>query len=115
MVHLVENEQSQALPGNTWMRDAQSSFDVVAKLEAALAPRWTVQREVDPSGELAVIVLPTGDDIETPAFALYEQDGMVQVVTIAGETWQGRQVFSTCQRAVAAIVAASLRASACLG
>jgi hypothetical protein len=109
MVDMVEQAYSPALTGNVWLHDALSSFDVVAALESALAPGWSVERETDPAGDLSIVVLPAYDDPACPAFIIYEENGFVQVATIVGDTWQGRRAFPTCQRAVAAIVAASSR------
>jgi hypothetical protein len=84
-----------------------SPFGVVATLSAALNPAWSVEREVDPAGDSSIIVLPACDDPAHSAFLLYEENGFVQVATISGETWT-RRAFPTCQRAVAAIVAAAV-------
>jgi hypothetical protein len=84
-------------------------FNVIAALTTALAPHWTVDRERDPSGELAVIVLPVTDTPARPTFVLYEDNGLVQVLTFLGEDWQKRQTFLTCPRAVSAIIATAAR------
>ena len=54
--HLVEQKYIQPLTAKRWLRDAMSPFDVVATLSAALAPAWTVEREIDPSGNITIIV-----------------------------------------------------------
>jgi hypothetical protein len=105
MDHVVEKNEFRALVGEAWLRDARSPFNVVTALTSALAPEWTVDQEVDPSGELAVIVLPATDTSTRPTFVLYEDDGLMQVSTFFGEDWQKRQAFLTCQRAVSAIFA----------
>ncbi len=51
MGHLVE----QTLVAKDWLRDAMSTFDVAATLSNALAPAWTVEREIDPLGDLTII------------------------------------------------------------
>jgi hypothetical protein len=107
MVHLAEQNDIPALTANVWLHDALSPFNVVAALSAALAPVWSVEREVDPGGDISIIVLPACDDPASTAFVLYEENGFVQVATISGEAWQSRRAFSTCQRAVAAIVTAA--------
>jgi hypothetical protein len=107
MDHLVEQTYSPALTGDVWLHDALTSFDVVAALASALTPAWSVEREIDPAGDLSIIVLPPYDDPAYSAFVIYEENGFVQVATIVGDAWQGRRAFPTCQRAVAAIIAAA--------
>jgi hypothetical protein len=107
MRYPVEEQYSQTLIASAWHCDVLSRFDVLAVLAASLKPDWEVERMVDPNGDISVIVLPTGDDLTQPNFVLYEKDGLVEVATIIGDAWQGSQRFPTCQRAVAAIVAAS--------
>ena len=107
MGHLVEQKYIQPLPAKQWLRDAMSPFDVVATLLAALAPAWTVEREIDPLGDLTIIVLPAGYGSARSAFVLYEDNGCAQFGTIKGEIWQSKCAFPTCQRAVAAIIAAA--------
>jgi hypothetical protein len=107
MGHLVEQQYIRPLTAKKWLQDAMSPFDVAATLSAALAPAWTVEREIDPSGDLTIIVLPTGDGSIRSAFVLYEDDGRAHVGTITGEVWQSKRAFPTCQRAVAAIIAAA--------
>ena len=92
---------------DSWLRDATSTFDVVASLTAVLTPDWVVEQEIDPSGDPCVIVFSAEEDATRPCFVLYEESGRVQVATIKGEVWQRRQTFPTCQRAVASIVAAT--------
>ncbi|HEY4041363.1 MAG TPA: hypothetical protein VGM32_05900 [Rhodopila sp.] len=86
--------------------DAPPQFDVVAALTASLTPSWSAEREIDPSGETSVVVLSVSDNPAHPTFVLYEEEGLVQVATVVGDCWQSRRTFRTCQRAVAAIVAA---------
>jgi hypothetical protein len=105
MGHLVAQQSIQPLVAKAWLREAMSPFDVVATLSAALAPAWTVEREIDPSGDLTIIVLPTSDASIRSAYVLYEDNGCAHVGTIRGEVWQSKRAFPTCQRAVAAIVA----------
>jgi hypothetical protein len=107
MGHLVEQKYIQPLAAKEWLRDARSPFDVAATLSTALAPAWTVEREMDPSGELTIIVLPTGDGSVRSAFVLYEDNGCAHVGTIREEIWQSKRAFPTCQTAVAAIIAAA--------
>jgi hypothetical protein len=107
MGHVIEHKHIPTQTANVWLRDVVSPFDVVAELSAALPLDWTVDREVDPGGDISIIVFPTRDDLERSAFVLYEDNGFVQVGIISGETWQGRRAFPSCQRAVAAIVAAA--------
>jgi hypothetical protein len=97
----------ESLTDEAWLRDARSNFDVGATLASALTPAWTVEREVDPFGDLSLVMLPACGTPARPTFVLYEEDGLVQVSTFFGEDWQHRQAFRTCQRAVAAIVAAA--------
>ena len=107
MGHLIEQNYTRSLAAKEWLRDAMSPFDVVATLSTALAPAWSVEREIDPSGDLTIIVLPTGDGSVRSAFVLYEDNGYAHVGTIRGEIWQSKRAFPTCQRAVAAIIAAA--------
>jgi hypothetical protein len=107
MDHLVEKNDLRDLTNEAWLRDAQASFDVAATLTCVLTPLWTVERELDPTGDLSIVILPFGDTAALPTFVLYEKDGLVQVSTFLGEDWQSCQAFRTCQRAVAAIIAAA--------
>src|ERR1700689_4859215 len=110
MSHVVEHKYIPAQIANVWLQDALSPpFDVVAELSAALSPDWTVEREVDPAGDISIIVFPTCDDLERPAFVLYEDNGFVQVGTVRGDIWQGRRAFPTCRRPVAAILSSAAR------
>jgi hypothetical protein len=106
MGHLIEQKYTQSLAAK-WLRDAMSPFDVVATLSTALAPAWSVEREIDPSGDLTIIVLPTGDRLVRSAFVLYEDNGYAHVGIIMGEIWQSKRAFPTCQQAVAAVIAAA--------
>ncbi len=108
MADVVEKNDVVALTGEIWLRDARSNFDVATELTAAMGPSWTVERELDPSGELSIIVLPVIHTTLSPTFILYEEDGLVQVSIFFGEDWRQRQAFRTCQRAVAAISATAL-------
>ena len=85
MGHLVEQKYIQPLAAKEWLRDAMSPFDIVATLSTALAPAWTAEREIDPSGDLTIIVLPTGDGSIRSAFGPYEDNGYAHVGTIRGE------------------------------
>ncbi len=96
MAYSIVKCDNAALNDVTWLRDARSSFDVAAALTSALTPFWTIEREVDPSGELTIIVLPVGDT-----------DALVQVSTFVCDDWRTRRSFRTCQRAVEAIIAAA--------
>jgi hypothetical protein len=66
-----------------------------------------VEREIDPSGDITIIVLPNGDGSVRSAFVLYEDNGCANVGTVRGEVWQSKRAFSTCRHAVAAIIAAA--------
>jgi hypothetical protein len=107
MAHLVVKQDVRPQNDQIWLRDARSSFDVGAALASALMPLWTVDREVDPSGDLSVIILPVNDIAVHPSFVLYEEDAVVQVSTFLGDVWRSRQTFRTCQRAVDAIIEAA--------
>jgi hypothetical protein len=107
MADVVEKNDCRDLNDEAWLRDARANFDVRATLTCALTPFWTVERELDPNGDLSIVILPFSDTTVLPGFVLYEKDGLVQVSTFLGEDWQSRQAFHTCQRAVAAIVAAA--------
>lgn len=109
MAHVAEKDDVQVPTDEAWLSNARSRFDVADVLISELTPGWTVEREVDPSGELSIVVLPMLDTAARPSFVLYEEDGLVQVSIFRGEDWQRRQSFRTCQRAVAAIIAAAGR------
>ncbi len=105
MADVVEKDDFRALTDQVWMSDARSKIDVVGTLTSALTPFWMVEREIDPAGELSVVVLPVGDSSDRPTFVLYEENGLVQVSTFTGETWLSRRIFRTCERAVAGMIA----------
>jgi hypothetical protein len=107
MTHVVVKHEVRALKDEIWLRDARSSLDLCASLTSALAPFWTVDRQLDPSGELSVIILPVHDTDERLTFVVYEDNAVVQVSTFVGEEWRSRQSFRTCQRAVDAIIEAA--------
>jgi hypothetical protein len=105
MGHVVEHQSIPARTADGWLQDASSPpFDVAAELSAALPPGWTVRREVDPVGDISIIVFPTCDDPRQSTFVLYEENGFVQVGIVTGETWRGKSTLPTCRRAVAAIL-----------
>jgi hypothetical protein len=95
----------------TWLRGSASPCDVVALLSASLMPGWEVEREIDPTGDISIIVLSAIDDPAMPTFTLYESEGKAMVGTVTGDAWEKVHGFSNCQRAVAAILAATLSAS----
>jgi hypothetical protein len=111
MAHVVEKNDLRDLTEEAWLSDARASFDVGATLTCALAPRWTVERELDPCGDLSIVILPLSDTAALPTFVLYEKDGLAQVSTFLGEDWLSRQAFRTCRRAVAVIIAAAALAA----
>jgi hypothetical protein len=111
MTHVVDKNDVQTVADEAWLRDARSDFDAGAVLTNALHPDWTVEREIDPSGEVSIVVLPTLGTAGRLTFVMYEEDGLVWLSTFHGEDWQRRQSFRTCLRAVAAIVAATAQAS----
>ncbi len=76
MAYSIVKCDNAALNDVTWLRDARSSFDVAAALTSALTPFWTIEREVDPSGELTIIVLPVGDTEARPTFILCARSGV---------------------------------------
>ena len=88
MGHLIEQNYTRSLAAKEWLRDAMSPFDVVATLSTALAPAWSVQREIDPSGDLTIIVLPTGDGIGTLGCSgPYEDSGRTPTLGPSGERY----------------------------
>ena len=110
MVDLIAKLYAETLTDSVWLRDVLSAFDVVTALSDALTPTWSVEREVDPAGDLSIIVLPECDESALPGFVLYEDDGLVQVATVVGDAWKATRIFPTCQCAVAAILAAARKA-----
>jgi hypothetical protein len=108
MGRLADQKYTRTLDAERWLREVMLPLDVVATLSDALSPAWTVEREVDPSGELTIVVLQAGDGRRPrSAFAFYEDDGRVHVGTIKGETWQSTRAFPTSHSAVAAIISAA--------
>lgn len=93
----------------TWLSDAMSPVDAVAFLTAVLGPVWDVEREVDPAGEVSIIVFSAGDDPSMPTFILYEKDDKAVVATIRGDHWEGERGFTCFDRAAAAIVVDATR------
>lgn len=108
MVRLIAKSYAETLTARTPLCDTVLPFNVVTALSSALTPAWAVEREIDPSGDLSVIVMAARDDAVRPTFVLYEEDGLVQVSTIVDEQWQFRQTYPTCKRAVDSIVAAAV-------
>jgi hypothetical protein len=84
------------------------SFDQpssAARLEAALAPHWVVERVTDPDGDVSLIVLAADDDPALPTFLLHERDRAPHVAVIANDTWQSDRSFWVLSDACDAIIA----------
>jgi hypothetical protein len=84
-----------------------SPLDVVATLSAASAGAWEIERAVDPSGDVSVMVLPACDDPAMPTFMLYEEHGLARVAIIRRDVWESDRAFLSCRQAAAAIIAAT--------
>jgi hypothetical protein len=106
MAHALDKHGAQ-----TRLRDAASPVDVVALLSASLPLGWEVEREVDPTGNISIVVLSSIDHPAMPSFILYEKEGQAIVATIRDDIWEKAQTFTSCQRAVASILAATAAAS----
>jgi hypothetical protein len=107
MNHVIDAYRpTQTLGGQAWLNAGLSSPDVVASLSAGLADAWEVERAVDPSGDVTIIILPVLDAPGMPTFMLYEEDGLARVATIRRDVWESDQAFLSCPKAVAAIIAA---------
>jgi hypothetical protein len=96
--------QAQRLRAFPSVLPTRATRDIIVVLSETLGPRWSVHRETDYNGEVPVIALPIKDDA-TPAFILYEKEGVVRVATVKGDDWEGDQCFRNFQHAVAAIIA----------
>jgi hypothetical protein len=95
----------------TWLHGTALPCDVIALLSTSLMPGWEVEREIDPTGDVSIVVLSAIDDPGMPTFTLYESEGKAMVGTVIGDAWEKMHGFTNCQRAVAAILAATLSAS----
>ena len=107
MGRLIEKRYAETLASSAWLLEILSPFDVVAVLSAKLGSSWDVEREIDPKGELSIVVLPSRFNPAGICFVFYEHNGLVHVATISGDAWTSSQEYPSCQRAVSAIVAAS--------
>jgi hypothetical protein len=107
MERMAGQTDLQLLPDAPWLRDARTTFDVADALVDALGPGWFVQREVDPYGDLSIIVAPHQECDDRPSFVFYEQDGQAQVSTFLAEEWKSRRAFQSSRSAVDAILIAA--------
>ncbi len=107
MRRLTEKRYMETLVPSAWLLEVLSPFDVVATLSAKLGPSWDVEREIDPKGDLSIVVLPAPFNRAGVCFVFYEHNGLAHVATISGDAWTSSQEYPSSQRAVSAIVAAS--------
>jgi len=107
MLRAVYETHARTLHGQARRDAALSPLDVAASLSAVSAGAWEVERAVDPSGDVAIIVLPARDDPALPTFMLYEEHGLARVATIRRDVWESDQAFPSGCRAIAAIIAAT--------
>jgi hypothetical protein len=100
MLQIIDHDAS-----HIWPNDCTLSVDAMAALSLALAPAWDVEREIDPAGNVSIVVFTASDDPTLPAFMLYEKDGHAVVATVRDDVWVGEQRFASREHAVAAVVA----------
>jgi hypothetical protein len=93
-----------------WLRDAMFLTDAATLLSTVLATAWEVERQVDPIGDVSLVVFSTADDFVAPTFMLFENAGQFVVATVTGDVWKGEQGFASCEQAVVAIVIGATRA-----
>ena len=89
---------------SAWLGDAVSPVDAIALLSPILASTWEVVREVDPVGEISVVVFSTADDPVMPTFILFEKGGQAVVAIIRDDVWESEQGFASYQQAISAIL-----------
>jgi len=112
MTQVLDNAEVADSARRFWLTETAATLDAAAVLSAALAPKWSVQREVDYVGEVSIILLPAHDHptIEhraLPSFILFEKDGQARVATVTEDQWVADQGFRDIQPAVTAIIAAA--------
>jgi hypothetical protein len=105
MLRAFDGLRAKTLDGQAKPEVVLSPFDIAASLSEAAAGAWEVEHAVDPSGEVAIIVLPARDDPALPTFMLYQEHGLARVATIRRDIWESDQAFPSGRRAVAAIIA----------
>jgi hypothetical protein len=81
-------------------------------LSPILASTWEVVREIDPAGEVSIVVFSTADDLAMPTFILFEKGGQAVVATIRDDVWENEQGVASYRQAVSAILAATTRVDA---
>ena len=107
MISAIDQNDASA-----WLGDTVSPVDAIALLSPALASAWEVARDVDPVGEVSIVVFPRADDLAMPTFILFEKDGLAVVATIRDDVWEGEQGFASYRQAVSAILTEATRADA---
>jgi hypothetical protein len=92
------------------LRPPTCPLDIHAALSEALGTEWTVQREIDPDGEVSILAMAADDaDNTRPTFLLYERYGLAQVVSVRDDAWQSLGGYATAQAGVATIITAIAR------
>jgi hypothetical protein len=104
MAQFIDEKRTEALACQSGLKNGPSPLDVVALLSAGSAGAWDVEPEVDPSGDVSIVVLPACDDPAMPTFLLYQKDGAARVATIRHEIWEDDRAFPGCRQAAAAII-----------
>lgn len=107
MLDVLDERSIQTFDARTWLGAQTSLVDVMALLTAGVTHEWEVMQEIDPVGEISVIVMPALDGPAKPCFLLYEKNGHAQVATIRDDCWESDSTFASSAEAVAAIVAAT--------
>lgn len=103
MAHVIDEPHAEVIT-EAIADAALSPLDV---LSAAASGGWEVEQAIDPSGDVSIIVLPANDDPLMPTFMLYQERGRSRVAVIRSDVWESDKTFSSCRRAVAAIIAAT--------
>jgi hypothetical protein len=74
------------------------------QLEADLPQGWTVERFIDPDGDLSIIILPDDDDPVRPAFLLHDRNEIPHVATIVADDWQSDRPCASWAAAAATVI-----------
>ena len=105
MAHVINETSGQQLAEESSTQAGRSASDVMVWLSAGASGAWEVEQEIDPAGEVSVIVHPTYDDPALPTFVLYEKDGGARVAVVRHDVWETERVFSSCEQAASSIIA----------
>ena len=79
----------------------------MAMLACRLSEDWDVTLEIDPIGEVSIIVAPECETPGKPTFLIFEKNGAHRLATIRDEVWEHDCSCGTAAETVAAILAAA--------